>query len=133
MNEDVRWQQRFEDLDRTLALLREPLQGAIDGLSPLEREGTVHRFEFVLELGWKTIKDFLEHEGRVIEPVTPRNVVREAFSSRVIADGQVWIDMIDHRNLRSHTCDRETFESAVRAIRDRYLPAFEQLREWLER
>lgn len=49
MNEDVRWQQRFEDLDRTLALLREPFQGAIDGLSPLEREGTVHRFEWLKE------------------------------------------------------------------------------------
>jgi nucleotidyltransferase substrate binding protein (TIGR01987 family) len=130
MTHDVRWKQRFENLDRAVALLREPFEGGIEGLSPLEKEGAVHRFEFVLELAWKTLKDFLESEGWIIEPVTPRNVVREAFSARIVTDGQVWIDMIDHRNLLSHTYDRATFEAAVREIRDRYLPAVEELRQW---
>lgn len=48
-----------------------------------------------------------------------------------MADGQVWIDMLDHRNLLTHMYDSITFEKAVAAIRDRYHPAFLELREIL--
>ena len=131
MSHDVRWQQRFENFDRAVVLLREPFAAGVATLSDLEREGTVHRFEFVLELAWKTLKDFMEHEGRVIEPVTPRNVVREAFAAKILPDGQVWIDMIEHRNLLAHTYDEETFRRTVASIGERYLPAVEALRSWL--
>lgn len=77
------------------------------------------------------MKDYLEHEGQVILPVTPRNVVKEAFAAGVLSDGQVWIDMLDHRNLLAHTYDAATFEQAVLAIRDRYLGAIDSLHAWL--
>lgn len=130
MTGDIRWKQRFDNFDRAVVLLREPIVQGVESLSNLEKEGTIHRFEFVLELAWKTLKDYLEHEGRVFTPVTPRNVVKEAFASRILNDGQVWIDMLDHRNLLSHRYDSETFERAVLAIRDRYLPAIDELHEW---
>ncbi|MDX9973088.1 MAG: nucleotidyltransferase substrate binding protein [FCB group bacterium] len=130
MTSDVRWKQRFHNFDRAVVLLREPIERGIDSLSDLEREGTVHRFEFALELAWKTLKDYLEHEGTLVNPVTPRNVIKEAFAAQIICDGQVWIDMLDHRNLLSHTYDLDTFEKAVRAIQDRYHPAIEDLHAW---
>jgi nucleotidyltransferase substrate binding protein (TIGR01987 family) len=49
-----------------------------------------------------------------------RNVVKEAFAARILSDGQVWIDMLDLRNLLSHTYDEATFDAAVLAIRDRF-------------
>jgi nucleotidyltransferase substrate binding protein (TIGR01987 family) len=129
---DVRWKQRFQNFDRAVVLLREPVSRGVTTLSDLEKEGTIQRFEFAVELAWKTLKDYLEHEGRVIAPVTPRNVIKEAFAARILGDGQVWIDMLDHRNLLSHTYDAAEFDRAVLAIRDRYLAAFEILHSWLK-
>lgn len=131
MQEDIRWKQRFQNFDRAVLLLREPMERDVGTLSNLEKEGTIQRFEFAVELAWKTLKDYLEYEGRTITPVTPRNVIKEAFAGRILRDGQVWIDMLDHRNLLSHTYDEAMFDKAVLAIRDRYLAAIEELRLWL--
>ena len=102
----------------------------VEALSALEQEGTVQRFEVALELAWKTLKDYLEYGGAVIEPVTPRAVVKAAFAARVVPDGQVWIDMLDNRNLLAHIYDESAFRETIRAVRDRYLPAIEALRNW---
>lgn len=130
MTRDIRWKQRFQNFDRAVVLLREPLKRGIDTLSALEKEGTIQRFEFALELAWKTLKDYLEHEGTVIEPVTPRTVIKEAFAAKILGDGQVWIDMLDHRNVLSHTYDSATFEKAVQAIDKRYSVAIDALHGW---
>jgi nucleotidyltransferase substrate binding protein (TIGR01987 family) len=134
MGSPVRWKQRFQNLSRAVALLREPFDRGVDRLSVLEKEGVVQRFEFTLELAWKTLKDYLEFEGVVIEPATPRRVIKEAFAARILDDGQVWIDMLDHRNVLSHTYDEKAFGDAIQALADRYLPAIERLYAWfLER
>ena len=133
MNQDIRWQQRFQNFDRAVVLLRECFDREITTLSALEKEGTTQRFEFTMELAWKTLKDYLEYEGRVVQPsITPRNVLKDAFAAGILRDGQVWIDMLNHRNLRSHTYDAVVFEQVVRAIHDRYLAAIEELHAWFQ-
>lgn len=124
---DTRWLQRFENFDRALALLQDALARGPSALNQLEKEGVVQRFEYTLELVWKTIKDYLEESGLVLTAVTPRQVVKDAFAARIVADGQAWIDMLDHRNLLSHTYDPVNFEQAVDAIHDRYLAALGQV------
>jgi len=131
MQPDLRWLQRLQNFDRAVVLLREPIARDVTTLSNLEKEGTIQRFEFAVELAWKTLKDYLEYEGQVIAPVTPRNVIKEAYAARILREGQVWIDMLDHRNLLAHTYDVRTFDAAVLAIRDRYLAAIEELHGWL--
>jgi nucleotidyltransferase substrate binding protein (TIGR01987 family) len=131
MSQDIRWKQRFQNFDRAVMLLREPFERDVTALSNLEKAGTVRRFAFTEELAWKTLKDYLENEGQVIDPATPHNVIKEAFAARILSDGQVWTDMLDHRNLLSHTYSEATFDAAVHAIRDRYLAAIEELRLWL--
>jgi len=131
MEQDIRWKQRFQNFDRAVVLLREPLEAGAENLSLLEKEGIVQRFEIALELAWKTLKDYLEQQGLVIAPITPRNVIKEAFAAKILRDGQVWIDMLNHRNLLSHTYDREVFENAVAAVDRRYLAAIEELHDWL--
>jgi nucleotidyltransferase substrate binding protein (TIGR01987 family) len=126
MNPDIRWKQRFSNFERGVALLDEALQNVAE-LSMLEKEGVIQRFEYTIELAWKTLKDFLEESGLVISPVTPRQVLKDAFSANIIPDGQVWIDMVNTRNLLSHTYDSAVFEAAVVAIADRYLPALKAL------
>ena len=129
-NPDIRWKQRFQNFDRAFVLLREALERGPEVLSLLEKQGVIQRFEFSFELAWKTLKDYLEEGGLVISPLTPRQVIKEAFAAKVISDGQVWINMLDNRNLLSHTYDSVVFEQAVKAIAEHYLPAMEKLRQF---
>lgn len=130
MNPDIRWKQRFQNFDRAFRLLREALERKPEALSLLEKEGVIQRFEYTFELAWKTLKDYLEESGLVISPVTPREVLKQAYAAKVISDGQVWINMLDHRNLLSHTYDVSVFEQAVQAIATHYLPAMERLHQF---
>lgn len=132
MNPDIRWKQRFQNFDRAFLLLREALERKPEALSLLEKEGVIQRFEYTFELAWKTLKDYLEESGLVIAPVTPREVIKQAFAAKVLSDGQVWINMLDHRNLLSHTYDVSVFEQAVQAIATPYLPAMEKLHQFFD-
>jgi nucleotidyltransferase substrate binding protein (TIGR01987 family) len=130
-NPDIRWKQRFKNFDRAYALLSQALERGPSALSLLEKEGVIQRFEYSFELAWKTIKDYLEEGGLVISPVTPRQVLKDAFAAKVITDGQVWINMLDNRNLLSHTYNLAVFEKAVDAIAAHYLPAMGELHQFL--
>jgi nucleotidyltransferase substrate binding protein (TIGR01987 family) len=127
---DIRWKQRFQNFERAYKLLSEALQRGPSALSALEKEGVIQRFEYSLELAWKVLKDFLEESGSIISPVTPRQVIKEAFAAKIVSNGQIWIDMLDHRNLLSHTYDFSVFEKAVEDIAARYLPAMASLHEF---
>lgn len=131
MPDDVRWKQRFDNFDRAFVLLREVFERGVENLTQLEKEGAIQRFEFAFELGWKTLKDYLEENGLVIDPVTPRNVIKEAFAAKLLDDAQVWIDMMLHRNLLSHTYDFKVFAAVLQTVEQRYYPAFDRLHEFL--
>lgn len=128
---DTRWKQRFENFKRAFLLLRDGIEPGVSNLSQLEREGIVQRFEYTFELAWKTLKDFLEAEGVVVTPSTPRQVLKEAFKAKILEDGQLWIDMLDHRNLLSHRYDGRSFDEASAAIEQQYLAALDALHLWL--
>ena len=130
-NKDIRWIQRFQNFDRAFLLLRSALEErGLEQMSEQEKEGLIQRFEYSYELAWKTMKDYLEEQGTIINPVTPRNVIKEAFSAQIIADGQVWVDMMLPRNLLAHTYDFSKFKEVLDAVVERYLDAQEQLHEW---
>lgn len=131
MNPDIRWKQRFQNFDRAYVLLREALARGAESLSVLEKEGVIQRFEYTFELAWKTIKDYLEESGVVISPVTPRQVLKDAFAAKIITDGQGWINMLDNRNLLSHTYDFTVFDQAVTAIAEHYLALLQDLHGFL--
>ncbi len=129
---DIRWQQRFQNFDRAYLLLRSALETRpMEKLSDLEQEGVVQRFEYTYELAWKTMKDYLEESGVNISPVTPRQVIKEAYAAKILDSGQVWIDMMLHRNIPSHTYDFSRFKEVLRAVVDHYLDAFSALHGWL--
>lgn len=132
MDQDIRWRQRFANFDRAYVLLRAALENGPDRLNALEKEGAIQRFEYTYELAWKTLKDYLEDSGKSIAPVTPRQVLKDAFAARILPDGQVWTDMVDHRNLLAHSYDAAVFAQVLKAVHARYLPALGQLHEWLQ-
>ncbi len=132
-NSDIRWKQRFDNFNKALLLLQSALENGSEKLSLLEKEGALQRFEFTFELSWKLMKDYLENEGLVISPVTPKNTIKQAFASKIIGDGQLWIDMLLSRNLMSHTYDFIKFEAIAKDVEIKYLPALADLREFFLR
>lgn len=132
MGNGLRWQQRFENFERALRLLQEAFEKDPAQMSDLEKEGVVQQFEYTFELAWKTVKDYLVYSGVTLDQITPRSVVKQAFAARIIEDGQTWIDILEQRNLMSHTYDSEVFEVVFRNISERYVAALERVFAWLK-
>ncbi|MFN9618611.1 MAG: HI0074 family nucleotidyltransferase substrate-binding subunit [Synechococcaceae cyanobacterium] len=101
---ELRWRQRLQSLGRALGQLEAAL-AALDADPASEVIGlaVIKADEVSFELGWKTLKDLLAYEG--IDAPLPRQVIREAFAAGLLPDGQVWIDMLEQRNLMAHTYD----------------------------
>lgn len=128
MTRDIRWKQRFQNFERAFMLLRSVFDArSVSSLSDLEKEGTIQRFEYTYELAWKTLKDYLEYQGTVLDQITPRTVLKAAFAARFIQDGQVWMDMIDHRNTMAHMYSHDKFIEILNTIETRYLAAMDDL------
>ncbi len=131
MRADISRKEWFERFESGLALLRQALARGSEVLNPLEKEGAIRRFEYCLELAWKAAREFLEDSGVRIDPVTPREVFRQAAAAGVVPDGEAWIDMLNHRNLLAHNYDGVVLSEVSEAIAKRYFPAMEQLHRFL--
>jgi len=130
---ETRWQQRFENFENAFILLRDAFkERALQDFSSLEKEGLIQRFEYTFELAWKTLKDYLEYSGIVLEQITPRTVIKQAFATKILKEGQAWIDMLDDRNLMSHTYNQKIFEKTIEVIAKKYLDLLNNLYVFLK-
>jgi nucleotidyltransferase substrate binding protein (TIGR01987 family) len=129
---DIRWQQRFENFEKAFFLLRDVFLEK-EYFSNLEKEGIVQRFEFTFELAWKTIKDYLESTGLEIATITPKNIIKEAFSAKIIMDGEIWIDMLEKRNDVFDDYSEIAFSKTVKTIQIDYLKVLNDLYVFLKR
>lgn len=126
--EKPRWVYRFDNYKRAFFLLREGIETMEEKeLTQLEKEGMIQRFEYTWELAWKTLKDYLDSEGIVLDKITPASVLRAAFEAKIIHNGEAWMKALDSRNKMSHTYDLKIFESVIQDIRDHYLKLFDDL------
>lgn len=125
---EIRWKQRFQNFNRAYNLLNCALEeNDIDDLSNLEQEGVIQRFEYTYELAWKTLKDYLEYNGVNITEITARSVFKEAYSSGIIKNSEIFIDMMLSRNLLSHTYDFNKFRDILIKVKKDYLPELSDL------
>ena len=119
----TRWRQRLENLSKAYSLLSEA--AGSQELSRLEQEGLIKRFEYTFELAWKTAKDYLEAKG--LSVTYPRDVLKQAFQSGLVRDGEAWLEMLESRNTLAHTYDEARFNEAVERVRERFFPAIREL------
>ena len=137
VNEISRWQYRFRNYTRALALLREAFEQMDEAnrtggtFSDLEKEGTIQRFEYTWEFAWNVLKDYLQNAGVALSEITPKSVIRAAFQANVIIDGETWMRALDARNKMSHTYDFEKSEEVIKQIEEDFLPALEDLHTYL--
>lgn len=132
-SQEVRWIQRANSFERALGRLRAAVKLSEQrGLSDLEAQGLIQGFEYTHELAWKTLKNFLEAQG-IVNLYGSRDTTRTAFRNGLIENGEVWMDMVEKRNLTSHTYDEETAAEVVTAICNTYFTEFERLLVRLQR
>jgi nucleotidyltransferase substrate binding protein (TIGR01987 family) len=123
-HKEIRWQQRFVNLDRAFKQLKDAIN-RFDDLDDLSKEGLVQRFEYTFELSKNTIKDYLESKGEIEK--YPRDIIKKAFQLQIIENGEIWIEMLEKRNIMSHTYDQATFVEIATSIKDRYFVEIENL------
>jgi nucleotidyltransferase substrate binding protein (TIGR01987 family) len=130
--QDIRWIQRFNHFVKALSQLKDAVALAQQRpLSKLEEQGLIQAFEFTHELAWNTLKDFLQSRG-VQNLYGSKDASRAAFKTGLIENGEVWMEMIESRNLTSHAYDEATAAQIIAAIRHRYFAEFQALRAKLE-
>ena len=122
-NDERRWMQRFENLERANLQLTRACD--LEELSELELTGLIKSFEITFELAWKTLKDLLYYEG--FEVGSPRAAIRKAFEAGILADSRLWLEALESRNLMSHTYDAAKAKEAERLIKDVYAPMLDGL------
>lgn len=126
--QDIRWKQRYDNYRKAFHQLTEFITKG--ELNKFEVQGLIQCFEYTFELGWKTMKDYLEQEGFNVP--SPRKAIQTAFQSQLITDGHTWIDMLEKRFLMSQTYNEKYAEEAERLIRERYYLVLKELCEKLE-
>jgi nucleotidyltransferase substrate binding protein (TIGR01987 family) len=126
--EDIRWKQRFDNYRKAFLQLTEFIEK--DSLNKFEVQGLIQCFEYTFELGWKTVKDYLEQEGFDVK--TPRSAIQTAFQAQLISDGHTWIDMLEKRNLMAHTYNEQYAEQAEQLIRNEYYRVLKEIYNKLE-
>lgn len=113
---------RKEDYKKALLKLEEALKAEP---SEIVIDGILHRFE----LAWKTMKDYLEYMENTEKIGSPRENIQLAYNQKIIADGELWIEIMLARNSLSHLYDEETSRAIYDNIKERYIKAFEELEQ----
>lgn len=121
MNNEMRWRQRFQNFEKAYQVFQRRLNDyERDRNSEAFQLSLVQAFEILMELAWKTLKDYLENEGMMV--ATPKAVIRQAFQSEIIGSGDEWMEALNQRNLASHTYEDKTARLVLEFIEIRFAP-----------
>lgn len=129
--------QRFEDglhnfqkaFEKFAKVVEEKEEYFNRGFGDIYLDLVVKRFEFTYEMSWKALKRYLDYMG--MDCAGPRNCFKEAFAQKVIGSQDIWMDMIEQRNLSSHIYDEDEIKEILGKIAD-YKNAFQDLLASLE-
>ena len=81
-------------------------------------DATIQRFEYTFENAWKTIKIFYKLQGLALN--TPREAIKFAYKDNRIADEDAYLNLLQARNLTSHTYSLEIAQSVYNTIKQHY-------------
>ena len=123
---DVRWKQRFENYERAyLSLVKSENALKLDQGNEYIQDSLIQRYEYTIELAWKTMKDYLESEG-FVEVSSPKKAVRKAFQENLITDGSAWITALNDRNRTTHAYEASMASEISADIRSSHIPIFRE-------
>lgn len=92
------------------------LEEALDEpASAIVRDSAIQRFEFTLDLAWKTTKTVLEEKFGVV-CASPKDCFREAYRQKLIEYDNYWLDLVDRRNETVHTYNEEKAQEIYKEL-----------------
>ncbi len=101
--------------------------------SNVELMGITGLFSLCFEMSWKLIKELLEYHGYFTQKTgSPRMILKTAFEWGMISSEELWMEILDTRNLLSHVYDEEKAESSIERIKTDFIPAFEELKREID-
>ena len=116
---EKRWQQRFENYLKALSSFKDAIALSKEReLTDLEKQGLIQSFEFTHELAWKVMRDFIKGKGEE-QLYGSKDATRKAFGLDL-----VWMEMIESRNLSSHTYDQNRANKIITRIVEDYANCF---------
>lgn len=122
---------KFENFCKAVANLKEGAE--IENMSMVEEAGLIKLFEICFEQTWKVLKEILEMQG--LNPnriATPKKIFSLAYSAGILPEEEIWIEILQTRNMLIHTYDAEKSSETILKIKSEYLPAFQALKKILE-
>jgi nucleotidyltransferase substrate binding protein (TIGR01987 family) len=122
----IRWQQMFQNFRKAYTVFERRINDyEKDKKSEANQMSLIQAFEVLVELSWKTLKDYLANEGTVIN--SPKGVIRQAFQFDVIHNGEDWMEALVKRNLTTHTYDENISKEILIFIYERFSPIVKEL------
>ncbi|HWQ65569.1 MAG TPA: nucleotidyltransferase substrate binding protein [Methanospirillum sp.] len=123
MTEDIRYIQRLSNYRKALTILHEGVDLYSSRLlSNMEKQGLIKSFEFTYELSWNLMRDYSLYQGYQ-EIRGSRDAIRQAISMDLISDGEIWMEMLESRNITAHTYNEKTADDILEKIVTKYYPA----------
>ena len=104
----------LEPLEKAIGQLKSGIkQSQADPDNELLRDGVIQRFEYTMDLSWKTIQRYLKHIAQVDESAirTKKDLFREAGRLRIITNVEAWFGYHEARNETAHTYDPQIAQS----------------------
>lgn len=92
------------------------------------RDSVIQRFEFTIELFWKTLRALLQ----LPPDAGSRTVLQEAYLNGWIDDEATWVALVRERNRTSHDYDELQAMELADRIDELYLSALQNAREKLQ-
>lgn len=108
----TKYEAQLDQFKKGLARLDEALAAP---KTDLARDGAIQRFEFTVDMGWKLVKTCLEEKYGVVCQ-SPKECFREAYRQKMLAYDEFWLELVDMRNLTSHTYKEEVAKSVFERL-----------------
>ncbi len=122
---------RFDAFTKSLAVLSRSNRNFND---EIYRMGIIGQFHLTFELSWKALREFLLIHGvSEANSGSLREIIKSAYKFNFLSDENIWLDMLRRRNQTIHIYDENIAIELVNLILDKYLPAFINLRDELNK
>ncbi|MCM1579451.1 MAG: nucleotidyltransferase substrate binding protein [Ruminococcus sp.] len=123
---------KYDNFVKCLGVLEKTDKAATERYE-IVRTGVIGQFNLSFELAWKALQEVLRKHGVMgAETGSPREILKLGYKVGFVNNEEIWLDMLDSRNVSVHVYDEEKADEQIKKIYERYIPAFRELRETLK-
>ncbi len=125
-----RLKQRLDNYNKALQNILETKDEYIKSPNKFMMMALIQSFEICFELSWKIQKDYLKYQG--LDVAGPRDAIKQSFSGNIICNGDLWLEMLESRNMSTHLYDEARMKDISDKISAHYIPEFISLKKQIE-